>query len=145
MGIEPVASQQEFGIGDRIPIVLYLQNATEAAIEFQIDRRLSLYGPQLIDAADQGHGSQWCRIKVAPSSLRFTLQPDDRLKIPLPGFGLGENPKPGEQLWHPFCTTPPVGPVCLVQRFWLDVFDHANGIKKHTRLDSGEIEVRLHR
>lgn len=143
LGLTPVVGQQEFGIGDRIPIVLTLRNATEAPVEIETGRRLSIDGPQILDAEEKQHHTARCFLRVGRDPIRFTLQPGERLRIAMPGLGLGDNPKPGEQLWHPYCATPPVGPVRLVQRFSLTMLDHANGIKKYTWLDSGEIEVRL--
>jgi len=143
LGLTPIGDQKEFGIGDRIPIVLTLRNAAEAPVDIETGGRLTLDGPQVVDADENNHRTKRCLIRVGRDPIRFTLQPGQRLSIPMPGLGLGENPKPGEQLWHPFCATPPVGPVRLVQRFSFAVLDHANGIRKHTRLESGEIKVRL--
>jgi len=143
LGLTPIADQEEFGIGDRIPIVLTLRNATEAPVEIETGGRLRLDGPQIVDAEENIRRTGRCHIRVGRDPIRFTLQPGQRLSIPMPGLGLGENPKPGAQLWHPYCATPPNGAVRLVQRFSVAVLDHANGTKKYTRLDSGEIKARL--
>ncbi len=143
LGLTPIADQKEFRIGDRIPIVLTLRNAAETPVEIETGGRLTLDGPQVEDADEKNHRTNGCRIRVGRDPLRFTLQPGQQLSIPMPGLGLGENPKPGAQLWHPYCATPPNGPVRLVQRFSVAALDHATGIKKYTRLESGEITARL--
>ncbi len=143
LGIAIDGEKASYRTGERIPIALLVRNATAEPIRFEIDRRLHDIGPELTLSGGKRQYVINTRLLVARRHPVATLPPGGVMLIPHPGLGVGENPRPREQLWHPYVGKPVAGDHKISQRYRFEVFDENEGTKNRIWLTSGEVEVQL--
>jgi hypothetical protein len=73
-----------------------------------------------------------------------TLAPGEALGPFYLNFGLGENPRPGQQHWHPYFKTPVAGKYRLTHSVPINVASLEGGEKsKSDQITSGQIEFEI--
>lgn len=119
-GIALTTPQQQFHRGQRVPLVAFFRNASDKPL--QIDMRPDYFGnsPQIKDGNGTPVDLENVSLVGHIAHYMETLGPGEAVGPFYFNFGLGENPRPGKQHWHPFYKTPEHGRYTLT---------HSVGIK----------------
>lgn len=124
-GIALTTKANEFSIGQRVPMVVFLRNASDKAI--QLDFRPDMFGnpPQI--SGNKGVPVELSQLKLlgANSHYRDTLEPNELFGPLYLNVGLGENPLPNRQVWTPFWSAPERGEFQVNHRATIHLADPA--------------------
>ncbi|MEI8380483.1 MAG: hypothetical protein WCJ09_10155, partial [Planctomycetota bacterium] len=112
---------RQFRTGERVPLVVFFRNASDKPIKF--DTAPDFFGntPKVLSA----NGEQLTLENVALLGriprYHETLEPGEALGPFYLSFGLGENPRPGQQHWHPYLKSPVAGDYNLTHSVSINV------------------------
>jgi uncharacterized protein (TIGR03067 family) len=108
-GIALTTPQHQFHRGERVPLVAFFRNGSDKPIK--IDTRPDYFGnmPKITDA--KGTTVELENIALVGYLAHYveTLAPGEAVGPFYFNFGLGENPRPGKQHWHPYYKNPALG------------------------------------
>jgi beta-lactamase regulating signal transducer with metallopeptidase domain len=143
-GIALTKPQREFRIGERVPLVVFFRNASDKPLK--IDTQPDGYSntPRLVDP--KGATIKLDNVPLLGHIPHYydELEPGEALGPFYLSFGLGENPAPGKQHWHPFLKAPDVGRYQLTHSVALNVSGTGTGEKKQrVAITSKQIEFEI--
>ena len=126
-GIALTKPQRQFRIGERVPLVVFFRNASDKPIKF--DMRPDFFGntPKVLNA--KGAAIPIERLILLGTDPHYVekLEPGEAVGPFYLNFGLGENPRPGRQHWHPFFKSPAPGTYKLTHEVSINVADQKDG------------------
>ncbi|MBS0263608.1 MAG: HEAT repeat domain-containing protein, partial [Planctomycetes bacterium] len=139
-GIALTKPQRQYAVGERVPLVVFFRNVSDKPLK--IDMSPDYYGnpPRVVNG--QGTVIELENVLLAGTIARYVeqLAPGEAVGPFYLNFGLGENPRPGKQSWHPYFKTPVAGPYTLTHRVSIDVQGLNKGDQpQKTPLTTGEI------
>ncbi len=143
-GIALTKPQRQFRIGERVPLVVFFRNASDKPLK--IDMRPDFFGntPKVLDA--KGAAVEFENVPLLGSIPHYVenLEPGEAVGPFYLNFGLGENPRPGKQNWHPYYKTPVAGTYKLAHTVSIEVGGPKDGDEaKRAELTSGTIEFEI--
>lgn len=120
-GIALTTPQRQFHNGERVPLVVFFRNASDNPIKF--DTVPDFFGnvPKVLNA--QGELLSLDNIPLLGSIPHYheELNPGEALGPFYLSIGLGENPRPNQQHWHPYLNTPIAGTYTLTHSVLVNV------------------------
>ncbi len=101
--------QRTFRSGERVPLVVFIRNASDKPIKF--DTAPDFFGntPKVLNAKGEPIALENIPLLGHIPHYHEKLAPGEALGPFYLNFGLGENPRPGQQHWHPYFKTPVAG------------------------------------
>lgn len=115
-GIAFTTAKNQYAAGDQLQMAAFLRNASGK--EIQIDLRPDMFGntPTIVDA--EGTLAELSKLNLlnSVSHYRDTLQPGEIFGPLYLCVGIGENPKPNQQVWTPYWKSPKGGSYDLTHR-----------------------------
>lgn len=126
-GIALTKSQRQFRIGERVPLVVFFRNTSDKPVKFNTAPDFFGNVPKVLNA--QGEPIALENIPLLGRIPRYheKLEPGEALGPFYLSFGLGENPRPGQQHWHPYFKTPAAGQYKLTHSAWINVVSPKDG------------------
>lgn len=120
-GIAFTKPRSEYRIGERVPLVVFFRNGGERAVKF--NTRPDFYGnpPKILDAKGAAVQVETIPLLGQIPHYHEALEPGEVLGPFYLSFGLGENPRPGKQHWHPFVKSPLAGKYSLAHSVKVNV------------------------
>ncbi len=120
-GIALTKPQREFKIGERVPLVVFLRNASDKPLK--IDTKPDCFGnaPRVLDA--KGAAVELEKVPLLGNVPHYfeELGPSEAFGPLYLSFGLGENPTPGKQHWYPYLKMPQPGKYSLTHLISVNV------------------------
>jgi hypothetical protein len=143
-GIALTKPQRQFRIGQRVPLVVFFRNASDKPLK--IDMSPDFFGntPQVLNA--KGEAIEFEKVILLGTIPHYVdnLEPGEAVGPFYLNFGLGENPRPGQQNWHPYYKTPVAGTYKLTHTVSIDVAGSQDGDQsKRDAITSGTIEFEI--
>jgi beta-lactamase regulating signal transducer with metallopeptidase domain len=143
-GIALAKPQHQFRIGERVPLVVFFRNARDRPLK--IDMRPDFFGntPKVVNT--KGMLVEFENVALLGSIPHYVenLEPGEAVGPFYLNFGLGENPRPGKQHWHPYYRTPLAGQYKLTHSVSIDVVDADGGNQsQRAQITSGQIELEI--
>lgn len=108
-GIAFTKPQSSFKVGERVPLVVFFRNASDQPLK--VDTSPDYFGntPKILN--DKGEEVALENVPLLGHISHYVehLAPGEAVGPFYLNFGLGENPRPGKQHWHPYYKTPLAG------------------------------------
>jgi beta-lactamase regulating signal transducer with metallopeptidase domain/WD40 repeat protein len=140
-GIALTTPQRPYRSGERVPLVAFFRNASDKPLK--IDMRPDYFGntPKVVNA--QGAAVELENVPLLGPVPHYVenLGPGDAVGPFYLNFGLGENPRPGKQHWHPYLKVPLAGKYELTHAVSIDVQDGDQ--TKSAEVTSGTIALEI--
>jgi beta-lactamase regulating signal transducer with metallopeptidase domain/WD40 repeat protein len=143
-GIAFTKPQQSFKVGERVPLVVFFRNAGDKPLK--VDTRPDCYGnlPKVVN--DKGEEIALENVPLLGTLAHYVenLAPGEAFGPLYLNFGLGENPRPGKQYWHPYYKTPVAGKYRLGHVVDANIGGQKEGdTLTPEQLTSGELEFEI--
>ena len=109
-GVALNSPQRQFRVGQRVPLAVFFRNAGDKPLK--VDARPDFFWgniPKVVNAKGVAVEIEKVALLGTFPHYRSKLQPGEALGPLHFSVGLGENPRPGKQNWHPYCRTPVAG------------------------------------
>lgn len=144
-GIAMTTPQRQFRVGERVPLVVFFRNASDKPLK--IDTRPDFLGntPKVVDANGAAVGFEKIPL-LGGNTAHYveTLEPGEAVGPLYLNFGLGENPRPGQQNWTPFWKSPVTGKYRLTHSVPINVAGQKDGEpSKRNDITTGTIELEI--
>ncbi|MDB5345622.1 MAG: blaR1 8 [Schlesneria sp.] len=143
-GIALTKPQRQFRNGERVPLVAFFRNASDKPLK--IDTRPDYFGntPNVTDAKGAAVALENVPLVGHIAHYVETLAPGEAVGPFYFNFGLGENPRPGKQHWHPYDKAPTPGTYTLTHSVPFKVGGPNNGDpSKPGEITSGQIDFEI--
>ena len=143
-GIALTKPQRQFRIGERVPLVVFFRNASDKPLKLDTSLDLFWNTPKVLNA--KGEAIELEKLALFGSIARYVenLEPGEAIGPFYLNFGLGENPRPGQQNWHPYFKTPVAGQYKLTHSVSINVAGPKDGEpSKRDQITSGTIEFEI--
>ncbi|MBC7820021.1 MAG: hypothetical protein IAG10_24325, partial [Planctomycetaceae bacterium] len=136
--------QRKFRSGERVSLVVFFRNASDQPIKFDT-------APDFFGNTPKVHNTKGEPISLENIPLlghiphyHEKLEPGEALGPFYLNFGLGENPRPGQQNWHPYFKTPVAGQYKLTHSVSINVAGQKDGEpSKRDDIATGTIEFEI--
>ena len=131
-GIALTKQPAQFRSGERVPLVFFFRNVSDLPVK--VDMRPDYYGniPKVLDARGKTIDMENVALLGDLSHYVETLQAGESVGPFYASFGLGKNPLPGRQLWHPFLNSPQPGKYTLSHAVSINVSETKEGAPVHS-------------
>jgi WD40 repeat protein len=108
-GIALTAARSQFRVGERVLMAAFLRNVSDKPLQF--DCRPDMFGnlPRITSADGKAIELTRRNLLGAVAHYRDKLEPGENFGPLYLSVGLGENPRPGQQNWSPYWSTPAPG------------------------------------
>lgn len=142
--------QRQFQVGQRVPLAVFFRNVSDRPL--QVDVRPDFFWgniPKVVNAKGVAVAIEKVSLLGRFPHYRNKLKPGEALGPLHLSVGLGENPRPGKQNWHPYCKTPVAGKYKLTHtlsievRVWEGRNESTSDEWKGDELTSGTIEFEI--
>lgn len=136
--------QRKFRSGERVPLVVFFRNASDKPIKF--DTAPDFFGntPKVLNAKGEPIALENIPLLGHIPHYHEQLAPGEALGPFYLNFGLGENPRPGQQHWHPYFKTPVAGQYKLTHSVSINVAGQKDGEpSKRDDIATGTIEFEI--
>ncbi len=136
--------QRQFRSGERVPLVVFFRNASDKPIKF--DTAPDFFGntPKVLNTKGEPIALENIPLLGHIPHYHEQLAPGEALGPFYLNFGLGENPRPGQQNWHPYLKTPVAGQYKLTHSASINVASPKDGEPlKRDDLTTGTIEFEI--
>ena len=136
--------QRKFRSGERVPLVVFFRNASDKPIKF--DTAPDFFGntPKVLNAKGEPIALDNIPLLGHIPHYHEKLEPGEALGPFYLNFGLGENPRPGQQHWHPYFKTPVAGQYKLTHSVSINVAGPEDGEPtKRDDIATGTIEFEI--
>lgn len=114
-GISRVGGKPQVKSGERLPLEFYLRNTGDKSVKVQVAFYFHENVPAVTDKNGQPVKVESILLSGSEALYTESLRPGEIAAFRHMGLGIGENPKPGEQSWHPFIAAPEPGTYRLTQ------------------------------
>ncbi len=126
-GIALTKPQRQFRSGERVPLVVFFRNTSDKPIKFNTAPDFFGNVPKVVNAQGEPIALENIPLLGRIPHYHEKLEPGEALGPFYLGFGLGENPRPGQQHWHPYFKTPAAGQYKLTHSVWINVVSPQDG------------------
>ena len=136
--------QRKFRSGERVPLVVFFRNTSDKPIKF--DTAPDFFGntPKVHNAKGEPIALENIPLLGHIPHYHEKLAPGEALGPFYLNFGLGENPRPGQQNWHPYFKTPVAGHYKLTHSVSINVASSKDGEpSKRDDITTGTIEFEI--
>lgn len=144
-GVALSKAEKQYRAGERVEGVVFVRNASDKPLRIEVSPDLSADAPQALDA--QGKPLKIQTVFLLGTIPRYVvelLQPGEVFGPFYPDFGLGKNPRPGRQNWHPYCESPAAGTYKLTHTMKIAVRGPKEDDPSHSDTwSSGPIEFEI--
>lgn len=120
-GIALTKPQRSFRIGERVPLVVFFRNTSDKPVKFNTAPDFFGNTPELLNAKGERLHLENVALLGHIPHYHETLQPGEALGPFYLSFGLGENPRPGQQHWYPYLKTAIAGDYNLLHSVSVNV------------------------
>jgi hypothetical protein len=130
--------------GERVSLVVFFRNASDKPTKF--DTAPDFFGntPTVLNAKGEPIVFENIPLLGRIPHYHEKLEPGEALGPFYLSFGLGENPRPGQQHWHPYFKTSAAGKYKLAHSATINVGDPKGGDQpKRDAITSGQIEFEI--
>lgn len=126
-GIAFTKQPAQFRSGERVPLIFFFRNASDMPLK--LDMRPDYYGntPKVLNVKGEAVNLENVALLGDVAHYVETLQPGESVGPFYASFGLGENPLPGKQHWHPFLKSPQLGRYTLSHTVSINVSEAKDG------------------
>ncbi len=126
-GIALTKPQRQFRSGERVPLVVFFRNTSDRPIKFNTAPDFFGNVPKVLNAKGEQIALENIPLLGRIPHYHEKLEPGEALGPFYLSFGLDENPRPGQQHWHPYFKTPVAGPYKLTHSVWINVVSPQDG------------------
>ena len=136
--------QRKFRSGERVPLVVFFRNISDKPLK--LDMTPDFFGstPKVLNAKRTAIGIEKLILLGTNPHYVENLKPGEAVGPFYLNFGLGENPRPGQQNWHPYFKTPVAGKYALTHSVSINVSDQKDGAPaKRSDIETGTIEFEI--
>ena len=136
--------QRKFRSSERVPLVVFFRNASDQPIKF--DTAPDFFGntPKVLNAKGESIALENTPLLGHIPHYHEQLAPGEALGPFYLNFGLDENPRPGQQNWHPYFKTPVTGTYKLTHSVSINVVGPKDGEpSKRDDITTGQIEFEI--
>lgn len=143
-GVALVGDKRQFRAGERVPLEMFVRNVGKEGVEISLAAEFLGNVPEVKNAAGEAVAVERILLAGTVPLYREFLKPGEAFGFRHLGVGLGPNPVPGEQNWHPYWAEPKPGKYTLRHTHEIDV-DPANGLipGKRVKFTSGVVEFEV--
>jgi hypothetical protein len=108
-GIALTNPSKEYRSGERVSLAVFFRNASDQSLE--LDMRPDYFGNPAKVVNSNGVPLELENVPLVGRIPHYVeqLKPGESVGPFYLSFGLGENPYPGKQHWHPYLKEPPLG------------------------------------
>lgn len=143
-GIALTKPQRQYRSGERVPLVVFFRNASDQLLK--IDMRPDFLGntPKVINAEEAAVEFENVPLLGHIPHYVENLEPGEAVGPFYLNLGLGENPRPGKQNWHPYYRAAVAGKYQLMHTVAMDITGVKDGDQaKRAEVTSGTIAFEI--
>jgi beta-lactamase regulating signal transducer with metallopeptidase domain len=143
-GVALIGDKKQFRSGERVPLEMFVRNVGDKALKVQLGAEFLGNVPEVKNERGEVIPIERILATGTVPLYRETLQPGAAFGFRHLGVGLGPNPAPGKQNWHPYWAEPKPGKYTLRHTHEIDI-DPADGLipGKRVKFTSGVVEFEV--
>jgi hypothetical protein len=102
-GIALTTPRRQFRKGERVPMAAFIRNASDKPLQIRMRPDFFWNMPKVVNETGKAIEFEKRVLLGTIPHYGATLQPGEAFGPIYLNFGLGNNPRPGNQNWHPYC------------------------------------------
>ena len=144
LGVALLGDKTQFGAGERVPLELFVRNVGIEGVDITLSAEFLGNVPEVKNAAGEAIQIERILLTGSVALYRELLKPGEAFGFRHLGVGLGPNPAPGKQNWHPYVAEPQPGKYTLRHTHEIEV-DPESGLVpgKRVKFTSGAVAFEI--